>query len=459
MIDPQLKDVPRGIGARVHAIASAPRNDRYQNRIGNSLNPGIVSSILRSADIGEMQRLADLLDEVREKDGHLQSVLGKREMAVAGAEWEIMPAPGTPPKKAERIVKFCTEALQNMRAFPQAIADLMSAVYHGRAVCEVIMDRDGRRWVPTCIEPVHPRRFRYSQQDWKLRIWDNDPSSIFNSGYGIAVDDLNALLPGKFILHAPRIRGGYPTREGLGRTCVWYSGLFKAFGWRDFLAFAEQYGRPIRTGTYGSGKDPKFPQASDEDVAEMLVLLEALSSSVSGVFPDTTKPEFHNPAADSHGVHPELIRLCNEEISKAVLGSTLGTEVGTSGGNRALGQVHQDGEQMIARNDARAVSATLKHDLLRPMVLESGLGDEKDIPTIEIRTDPPESQDLLATRYATLSKAGLRIGQTFVRDRFSIPEPKPDEEVMAVAPPVDPNADPAADPKAKKKKDAPGTKL
>jgi phage gp29-like protein len=330
-----------------------------------------------------------------------------------------------------------------------------------------MQERDGRYWVPTCIESIHHRRFRYSQQDWKLRIWDNDPSSIFNSGYGIAVEDLNALLPGKFIVHAPRIRGGYPTREGLGRTCVWYAGAFKAFGWRDLLAYAEQWGRPIRTGTFGSGKDPKLPKASDEDVAQALALLENLSSSIVGMFPDTTKPEFHPPVADGGGVHPELIRLCNEEISKAVLGSTLGTEVGTTGGNRALGQVHQDGEQMIARNDARAVSATLRHYLLRPLIIENGLGDERDVPSIEIRTDPPESQDLLATRYATLSKAGLRIGQTFVRDRFSIPEPKPDEEVMAVAPPVDPNADPTADPKAdpnadakaKKKKDAPGTKL
>ena len=57
----------------------------YQHtRIGGSLTPEDVSNILRTADTGYMWRLADLANESRQKDCHLQSILGTREMAIAG---------------------------------------------------------------------------------------------------------------------------------------------------------------------------------------------------------------------------------------------------------------------------------------------------------------------------------------------------------------------------------------
>jgi len=456
--------IPRGpAGLRAH-VAPPPPVDRYQRRIGSALTPQVVSSVLRAGDLGLLYPQADLLDEVRERDGHLQSVLGKREQAVAGAPWELRPAPGADKRKAKKVQRFCEDVLRGVRGLAAALAGLQSAVYHGRAGLEAILARDGRYWLPERFAAIHARRFAFHPTDWRLRFWDasagpGSGSPFAAADYGVPVEDLQRLLPGKFIVHTPRVRGGYPQREGLGRTTVWYAGVFKAFGWRDFLAYAEQYGRPLRFGKFGTGKDPKLPQASPEDVDELEAALENLSSALVAVFPDTTEPVLQPPPGEGHTVHPELLRLCDEETSKAVVGGTLTTTGGTKGGNRALGDVHKEEELILFRGDAKALAETLRDQLLTPLVLLNGLGDRRDVPTVHFDVEPPDTLDQLAERFQTLTGAGLRIPAKHVRDRFEIPAPEGDEETIGGPPPA-PVAPPATDappapPKKPGKKPAP----
>lgn len=432
-----LLPIPRGPQALRANVAAPPTVDRYQARVGAALTPQVVSGVLRAADLGLLYRQADLLDEVRERDGHLQSVLGKREQAVAGAAWELRPAAGTAQARAKKVLRFCDDALRGVRGLVAALADLQSAVYHGRSGLETVYARDGRYLVPEWFQALHARRFAYSPDDWRLRLWDASAgygAPFGGPGYGVPVEDLQRLIPGKFVIHTPRVRGGYPQREGLGRTVVWYAGVFKAFGWRDFLAYAEQYGRPLRFGVFGTGKDPKLPQASPEDVDELQAALENMSSSLVTMFPDTTRPELHDPPGEGHTVHPELLRLCDEETSKAVVGGTLTTTGGTKGGNRALGGVHKEEELMLFRGDAKAIAETLRDQLLTPLVVLNGLGTRRDVPTLHFDVEPPDTLDGLAERFGTLAKARVRIPAKHVRERFEIPEPTDGEECIGEAP-------------------------
>lgn len=447
---PKLPSGRAGLGAR---LAAPPALDRYQARAGSALTPQVASAVLRQADLGELERLADLLDEVRERDGHLQAVLSKREQQVAGAEWELRPANGRSKARTDKAVRFCTDALASLAGLADTLADLQSAVYHGRAVCEVVWRRDGRYWLPDRIEPVHPRRLRYDVRDWRLRLCDAAPEGPFGWP-GVPVDEVNKLLPGKLLVHTPRIRGGYPTREGIGRVTLWYSGVFKAFGWRDFLALAEQYGRPIRMGVFGTGKHPDLPQASDEDVDELEEALDNLSSSLVAVFPDTTKPEFHAPpSSQGEGIHAVLVRLCDAEASKAALGGTLTTDPGVKGA-RSLGDSHKDEQVLLARGDAKAVAATLRRDLLGPMLELNGLGDRAEAPHVAFAVEPPEDLNALAERVSVLVAAGLKVPQAHVRDVMAIPDPAEGEDVLGVATPAPGAGEPAAPGKKPGKKPA-----
>jgi phage gp29-like protein len=435
------------------AVQLAPPvyNDRFARTYGANLTPQVITSILNAADIGYMWQLADLLDEVRERDGHMQSVLAKREMQVAGAEWELRP-PEDSGDKGTLIADWCTARLKEVeadgdtsRGFADMLGDLLGGIYAGRAVEETVWRIEGRWTIPASFEFVHGRRLAYAS-DWSLHLWDStgtsldmwNPASVQGSPFGdFPGVPLSAFPKGKFIVHRPRIHGTYPTREGLGRTCAWYS-CFKRFAVRDWLAFAEWAGRGLRIGYFGTGTGEKgLERAAPEDVQVLENTLAAITSSVSTVLPDTTKLDILN-SPKNNDVHEKLVLFCNGEQSKAVLGETLTTEVGMTGGNRALGDVHNEVRLAIARSDARALAATLRRDLIAPMV-QMNFGPNAPVPTLEFAVDPKADLDSLSKRIESAVRSGVSLGQRGIRNLLQLPDPEPGEELLVPPKPIEPS--------------------
>ena len=233
---------------------------------------------------------------------------------------------------------------------------------------------------------------------------------------------------GKFVVHQPVVRGVYPTREGLGRLLVWWS-TFKRFDIRDLLAYAQWAGRGLRVGTYSTGKGEMGEYVSTPDDQQVLMeALDAMSSTVAVAIADTTKIDVVS-APSNNDVHDRLAALCNAEMSKAIVGGTLGSEVTAGGGNRALGEVHERGELVIARADARALAATLRRDLLRPMV-EMSFGVGRLAPTMFFATDPAGDLDGLAKRMKIFHDMGGRLGQRSAANALQLPEIEDDEETF-----------------------------
>ena len=332
--------------ARVVYVSAPSINEKVQFRYGSLLTPQAVTAVFRRADMGHMDSIADMFDEVRETDPHLHAVLFKREAAVAGAPWRINPNPRTKAKKrAQLLADMCTEQLESIRNLTSVFAHLQSAVYHGRSAVENVWGISGRRY-PFFIdrmEPVHQRRVHFTS-DWRPHLWDvsGGLQTDFGRWPGVPFEDFPR---GKFTLHMPRIRGGYPTREGLGRVLVWYS-VFKRWTMRDWMALAEMAGRPARVGYFNTGADGK-PEASEQDIALLENALKDWASAMNVSLPDTVRIEFEGAATGHNDTHSILSEHCNAEMSKAVLMNTLTTEVGKTGGNRALGDTQQDGETMV----------------------------------------------------------------------------------------------------------------
>lgn len=431
------------IAALANRLAPAPYNDRFQYHYGNTLTPQTVSGVLQNADTGYLWMLADLLDEARERDGHMHAELQKRELRVAGSDWELVPPEGSG-AAGEEIAKWCGARLREIeslgalsRDFGSAIADLMGAVYQGRVGLEVVW-RDERGWmVPGALYFLHPRRFTYAA-DWRLRLWDasgTSPTSYqpvntdspFGMFPGLPLDRFPA---GKFIAHNPRVRGVMPTREGLGRLLVWWC-TFKRFAVRDFAAFAEWAGRGLRVGTFATGRGPmgEFP-ASEDDRAVLQQVLDAMSSSNAATFADTTKVDVMN-APSNNDVHSDLIALCNAEQSKAVVGGTLGSESSRGGGTRALGEVHERNELMIARADANAVGSTLVRDLVRPMV-RMNFGERAPVPRMRFAVDPAQDLDAVAKRIQIFTGLGGDIAQADARNLLNLPDPSPGAPLLGI---------------------------
>lgn len=422
-------------------LARPPYVDRFQYRVGSALTPQLVTTLLRQADLGYMFQLVDLLEELRETDPHLHAELFKRESQVAGSEWEIR-APENTGEVGATVADYCTRVLSELEsrtdttlAFTDALMHLMTGVYNGRAAIEAVWSEDGRQL--DSLEYIHTRRLAYAT-DWRLHLWDatgggsesiepvHQPGlDMWTRFPGVALDRFPR---GKFIIHRPRIRGGYPTREGVGRVVCWYV-LFKKWNIRDILAFAEWGGRGLRIGTFAAGGNKDNPaRATDDDVQALEDALVAMSSATETVIPDTTKIDIHSAPTDN-SVHQRLQLICNAEISKAILGATLTTEVGESGGNRALGEVHDEVRLAIARYDAKSLAATLRRDLLGPMV-ERRFGPGMPVPSIAFAVDPKADLDGVANRLSLLIAAGVQVGQRTARELTQIPDPEADDTIV-----------------------------
>jgi phage gp29-like protein len=417
-------------------LAPAPYVDRFGRVYGSTLTPQVVTDVLQNADAGLMFSLADLCDEIRGRDGHLSAELQKRELRVAGAEWELVPPEGSG-ESGEMIAKWCSARLREIDsrgalsfAFGDAVASLQGAVFQGRAGLEVVWRAEDGWYVPEGLYFIHPRRFAFST-DFAIHLWDASgtavnalqPMSVKDSPFGEYPGIALARFPrGKFIVHQPRVRGVYPTREGLGVLLVWWC-TFKRFGVRDFLAFAEWAGRGLRVGYFATGRGPLGEyQATPEDQQVLQQVLDAMSSSNSAVFADTTKPEIIN-SPTNNDVHSNLIALCNSEISKAVVGGTLGSEPGARGA-RSLGEVHERNELMIARADAAAVGSTLVRDLVAPMVALN-FGRNAPVPRFRFAVDPAQDLDKMSERIERFVNNGGEIAQADARNLLNLPDPSP----------------------------------
>jgi phage gp29-like protein len=421
------------------AVTQPPWADRYQRVVGSALDPGYISACLARADQGYFDALADLLGEVRGTDTHLQSVLGKRESAIAAAPWELRPPPGAG-RRGDEIAKYCTEQLRAVEGdgdlaidFADLLAELQGGVYHGRAVVENLWAQDGRWWYPRAFLPVHPRRLAMAT-NWALHIWDpvggafdaerGGGSSPFATFPGVP---LAAFPRGKFIVHRPRtVPGAYPMRNGLGRVLVWFA-CFKKVGWRELMGLVEWAARGLRVGTYASGTSKDRPSPPNpEDKAVLDRALRTLSSAMAVSIPDTTSIEVHEAGAENT-LSERLIRLCNAEMSKCVLGGDLSTESGVRGA-RSLGDTQRDDQLVLTRMDAAGDASTVKRDVLTPMVVMSfGESARRWVPDLVLQIEPPPDPEKQARVFGSFIEHGGHVTQRDYRNALSVPDPVPSD--------------------------------
>lgn len=422
-------------GTLTRQAAPTPYNDRFQTVYGSRLSPMVVTGALQLANVGQMYLQADVLDEVREMDAHLQSVLSKREQSVAGAKWSVA---AEDPNDAEAVktASWCDREVRGVRNIRKVFSHMQAGLYHSHSVSEQMWFPDRGALRLLAIKPLHARRFGYGHLSWQLHLWDqtgNEKAPDLSRYPGMA---LNAFPRGKFLTHLPHVRGGYPTREGLGRTAVWYA-MFKRWDWRDWMALIEWAGRGIRIGTYKTGKDGtdekrKIGAAIDEDVQVLNEALAYLSSSLQVTIPDTVSIDIRELKNINSTIHEAMSDKCDSQNSKLVLGGTLTTDAGTHGA-RSLGDTQRQDQEMFTVSDAEAVGETFRFDTLTPMV-RFKFGEGAPVPMLRFAVEPPEDKASIARTWkdagdamTTWKNAGVRVDMAAAAERVGMPLLEDDE--------------------------------
>ena len=400
--------VLRPLSSELAAPTLAGARVVWRDSLAAGLTPERLAQILQSADQGEIADFLAVAEEMEERDAHYRCEIGKRRMAVSGLHMAVESA-----TDAAEDVALADEirALVADPVFDDLVKGLLDALGKGFAVCEIIWRR-GETWRPVSYLWRDPRFFKFDKETGsQLRLLTDANSS-----------EGEELPPYKFVAHRPHIKSGLALRGGLARVACW-SFLCKAFAIKDWMAFGEVFGMPLRLGKYDAG-------ASREEIAILRKAVADLASDAAAVMPDSMKIELveAQKAGGGEEIYERLANWLDTQVSRAILGqsaTTSGTP-GKLGADKAQSDVRED----IRDDDARALAATINRDLVK-VYIDINHGPRDQYPRLVIRQVDREDLQALVAALEKLVPLGLKVSMSEVRDKLGLADPGDDEVLQA----------------------------
>lgn len=387
----------------------------WTTTVAGGLTPQRLAALLQNAVDGDTRDYLTLAEEMEEREPHYASVLGTRKRAVSKLPVTVEAASDD---AKDQTLADAVRELVKRAGFKGLQEDLLDALGKSYSAVEIMWDRSGSQWFPGRYEHRDSRFFTFDRVARReLRLLDETDM----------LDGL-ALPPYKFIVHIPRLKSGIPIRGGLARLVAW-SYMAKMYTFKDWLAFVEIFGMPLRVGKYG-------PNANDKDINILKTAVANLGSDAAAVLPDSMKIEFEK-AAQTTGADNLFVGLAewiDKQTSKAVLGQTMTADDGSS---QAQAKVHDEVRGDIRDSDAGQLEETLNLQLVKPFI-DLNFGPQASYPQLKLYIKEPEDVAALTTALKELVPLGLRVEQSVVRDKINIPDPpkdaKPEDLLSAPKP-------------------------
>lgn len=343
-------------GARIPSgrLAQPQSIGRWLRSSTVGVTPARLAAVISSAERGDLEDWADTAEAMLRDDPHLRSVYETFIRSVISAELRFEPADDSP--EAQRAADFCAEAWDAIRGSEVTLEHLL----HAEGVWAGVVEHDwkpartslGTAWLSVRQFKIPVRDVKLDQ-DWvpMVRTWEGGLEKW------LRVDE----EPNAWIAHVPGGVGLPPQLAGALMACAW-SWLFKKWAVNFRQQGLERFASPIAVGKSDES-------ASSEARAAFLSALEDLSANGAIVLEGAQELTLEGMGGDSSGASQwqESIRHMEDEMTKAILGSTLNVEVGDTGGNRALGE-SQFSTTILPRLQAAAkrLAETLRDWWVRP---------------------------------------------------------------------------------------------
>lgn len=375
------------------------------------LTPQRLAGILRSAEHGDATAYFELAEEMEEKDLHYVSVLGTRKRQVSQLEITVEAAGDDADSQAD--AQLLRDWLDR-DCLQDDLFDIMDAVGKGFSVTELIWDLSEKQWFPARLEWVDPRWLKLDETQRQILLKDEN-------GVGQPLD------PFKYVVHRVRAKSGSLIRGGLARAVAW-AWMFKNYTVKDWVAFAEVYGMPLRLGRYENG-------ASERDKAILLRAVTDIAGDAAAIVPKSMDIEFiDGKQSNSDGsLFRNQADWFNSEISKAVLGQNGTTDMQSGGGyaqSKTLDGVRGD----IEADDAKSLAATLNRDIGRPMVdLNRGKPKSGRYPRFVIgRAEAWDAKAMMPVVKDFVAMGG-KVAMSVIADRLGLPDAAEGEELLTIS--------------------------
>lgn len=408
--------VKPAMGATVTGV-----RDTFDDFMASRLTPARMARILRDAAMGEMYDFLTLAEEMEEIEPQYSSVISTRKRAIQSIELQVEASGDS--AEEQKLADAVREQIAEHPGTYDLIGDMLDGLGKGFSVVEIVWDVEGREWRPERFEWHDPRLFQFDRETRKqLR---KRVQGDFNGA---------ALEPFKFIRHIPKLKSGIPARNGLARLALWVF-LLKTYSLKDWAAFLEVHGMPLRVGKYG-------PSASEADKRVLLNAVRNLGSDAAAIVPVGMEIEFIETKGFSEKPFEGFAMYLDKAISKAIIGQTMTTD---EGGSLAQAKVHDNVRIDIKKADAKQLNGTLARDLVRPFI-DLNFGPRDKYPQLLVVVTEPEDIKTLSEALAKLVPLGLKVQSSEVRDRIGFADPDEGAEVLGAQPAPE---NPPAPPKAK----------
>ena len=404
-----LRRAKPGTSSSTTQLVQPWRADAERSYPSVGLTPSRALALLQAADHGQPTDLFELYHEMLMRWPRLAAVEGTRRLGLTGLSWEITPADENATAEQDPILTFCRQTLAKLEQFPAVLNHLATAIGYGIAVAELVWDQGEL----IDIVPVpHSRLVTESDAPFALRVRTAESST-----QGVPLSD----YPNKWIVHQPAAQPGGLFDAGLLRASVLLY-LAQNLSFKDWLTYSQLAGMPLRIAQI----EPGTP---DADQKALLKMLSELGTEAAAVFSKNVDLRMIDTARTDRRPYQPLQEYCNTEVTILWLGQHLTTDM-RSNGSRAAAEVHDRVREDLLAHDMAQEAATLRRDLLRPLV-QSRFGSDTPIPSFRRSIVQSVDTKVLAETLATaVNELGMRVPRRWMHAALGIPEPVANEATL-----------------------------
>ena len=287
----------------------------------------------------------------------------------------------------ERIDEFVKE--QIWKALDNNILQaLHESLYQGFSVIEIIWDKNSI----ASLKALPQKAFNF--KDGKLYIYDGQMNKYYEipenkTMISYAPIKVNYMPVGLSEILAPVI-------------CVKYSAMFK-----DWPHFNEFVAMPMLWGYYHN----------EETKKALNTALASLGRASIGTMPMGSDIKFIEASNNNPEAFDRIIKMCDQSISKTVIGQTLTTE-STGSGSYAQAKVQNSVREDFQSLSVDLVCDTINRDLIKPLVNFNF--SDRVYPTFSLKV--PTLLEEKATRDKMLYDIGVRFTPQYFIENYGLPE-------------------------------------